>query len=234
MGTIETEVLTQQEEETTNTTTPTTQEGQAEEVAKDEPSLEKSPEQAVEEQVKTTAQANESLKNELTEKNVDVDSLLNEIKTTGTLSPKSYENLEKAGYPKALVDSYLQGQQAMNAQFTNVVHGYAGGTEEYNNITKAIQAKGNEAVESYNSLIESGNLQAIKMYIAGVKSELVARNGTSNHTVLGGQSIGGQQGYADTSEMQKAMLDPRYGVNEAYTQAVQTKLSNSTFISWNK
>ena len=58
------------------------------------------------------------------------------------------------------------------------------------------------------------------------------KHGTKNPVVMGGQPIenGASQGYSAQSEMVKAMSDPRYGRDRAYTMEVQRKTQTAKFL----
>lgn len=175
--------------------------------------------------------ADKDAKETLTDKNIDFDALSDEYVQNGNkLSDKTYESLEKAGYPKSVVDTFIAGKQALVNQFSNTIINHAGGQEAYTKLTNAIKAKGQDAVNAYNSLIDSGNISAIKMVLDGVRGDVVKKNGTNNPSVLGGVSTAQTGGYADVSAMETAMNDKRYGRDETYTLEVQNKVAKSTFI----
>jgi len=181
--------------------------------------------------------ADNDAKKTLTDKNIDFDALSDEYVNNGNkLSNKTYEDLEKAGYPKTVVDAFIAGKQALVTQFSNSIIQHAGGQEGYAKLINAIKAKGADAVSAYNALIDEGNITAIKMVLDGVKGEVstkaVQRNGTSNPTVLGGVSTATAGGYSSVDEMSNAMNDKRYGRDDSYTLDVQNKVAKSTFIKF--
>lgn len=190
-------------------------------------------EAAVEQDVKEQQQAVEDAKGVLSEKGLDYDALTKEYEEHGALSNQTYADLAKAGFSKNMVDTFIAGIEAANDRFVNAVYGYAGGEAEYQKVAQYIGSKGKADVDSFNALLETGNLSAIKMVIAGAKAEMTLRNGTVNPSVIGGAAGVQVGGYANEMEMTKAMSDPRYGVDEAYTKTVQEKLSKSAFISFN-
>lgn len=241
MSEIEVQVednLTNEETEAQETQPEETEPKGAEEGAQQEPEAggegEKTEEEAaVEQGVKEQQQAIEDAKGVLNEKGLDYDALTKEYEEHGALSNQTYADLAKAGFSKNMVDTFIAGIEAANDRFVNTVYSYAGGEAEYQKIAHYIGTKGKADVDSFNALLEAGNLSAIKMVIAGAKAEMTLRNGTANPSVIGGASGVQVGGYANEMEMTKAMSDPRYGVDEEYTKTVSAKLAKSSFISFN-
>lgn len=212
------EVQTQETEQQTQTTT--TQETQVQQ----ESEIQKS----VEDQQLTT----EKIKEDLAQRNVDFGALEDEYNQNGVLSDKSMKALADAGYPKEVVDAYLNGIEATQEKFYNTVIGYAGSEDEYAQITQFVQAQGEQAITAFNNALQGGNLGIIKMVIQGVKADMVATNGTTNQTILGqstGVSMDNSNGFTSKMQMLEAMDDIRYTKDPAYRQLVEKKILNSTF-----
>ena len=191
-------------------------------------------EAAVEQEVQEQQKAVEDAKGVLEDKGLDYEALTKEYEEHGALSNQTYADLAKAGFSKSMVDTFIAGIEASNDRFVQQVYNYAGGEAEYQKLAQYIGSKGKADVDSFNALLETGNLSAIKMVIAGAKAEMTLRNGTSNPSVLGGANEVQVGGYANEAEMVKAMSDERYGMDEDYTKAVQAKLAKSNFIQFAK
>ena len=144
------------------------------------------------------------------------------------------KKLADAGYPKAVVDTYIRGIEAANEAFVNSVYTVAGGKAEYDKLSNYIQSKGKDAVEGFNDALMNGSLSTVKMLINGFKAEMTLRNGTQKASVLGSGSPAGTSGFANEADMDKAMDDPRYGVDEEYTKQVTKRLSKSKFFSFGR
>lgn len=186
---------------------------------------------ALSKQVEDQSKADADAKQILSDKGIDFDVLAEEYTTNGNkLSNESYEKLEKAGYPKTVVDTFIAGKQALVNQFSDAIIRHAGGEQEYVKLTNAIRSKGQEAVDAYNALIETGNIPAIKMVLDSVKGANIKKLGTSNPTILGTSRPTVQQGYKNVSDMEKAMRDARYGRDDDYTLEVQNMVAKSQFI----
>lgn len=168
-------------------------------------------------------------KTTLTEKGVDYDALEAEYNEKGELSAESYETLKNAGYPKEIVDAVIAGWEAKAGNFFDAVVDNAGGSEEYNKIQQFVVGQGEGAIKAFNSIMEQGDLNICNSYIAGIKAQMVAKYGTSNPTLTGSGVTNAVQGFADQTEMVKAMSDRRYGRDANYTKEIETRVALSKF-----
>ena len=188
----------------------------------------------VEDTIKATKESVEEATKTLSEKGIDYGALTTEYEEKGALSEDTYKKLADAGYPKAVVDTYIRGIEAANEAFVNSVYTVAGGKDEYDKLSNYIQSKGKDAVEGFNDALMNGSLSTVKMLINGFKAEMTLRNGTQKASVLGSGSPAGTSGFANETDMDKAMDDPRYGVDEEYTKQVTKRLSKSKFFSFGR
>ena len=188
----------------------------------------------VEDTIKATKESVEEATKTLSEKGIDYGALTTEYEEKGALSEDTYKKLADAGYPKAVVDTYIRGIEAANEAFVNSVYTVAGGKAEYDKLSNYIQSKGKDAVEGFNDALMNGSLSTVKMLINGFKAEMTLRNGTQKASVLGSGSPTGTSGFANEADMDKAMDDPRYGVDEEYTKQVTKRLSKSKFFSFGR
>lgn len=189
---------------------------------------------AVEDTIKATKESTEEAAKTLSEKGIDYGALTTEYEEKGALSEDTYKKLADAGYPKAVVDTYIRGIEAANEAFVNSVYTVAGGKAEYDKLSNYIQSKGKDAVEGFNDALMNGSLSTVKMLINGFKAEMTLRNGTQKASVLGSGSPAGTSGFANEADMDKAMDDPRYGVDDEYTKQVTKRLSKSKFFSFGR
>lgn len=188
----------------------------------------------VEDTIKTTEKSIEEAAKTLYEKGIDYNTLTTEYEEKGALSEDTYKKLADAGYPKAVVDTYIRGVEAADEAFVNAVYTVAGSKAEYDKLSNYIQSKGDDAVEGFNDALMNGSLSTVKMLINGFKAEMTLRNGTQKASVLGSGSPAGTSGFANETDMDKAMDDPRYGVDEEYTKQVTKRLSKSKFFSFGR
>ena len=161
-----------EEQETVVETPEGAPEGDAKET-EDTPEI--SEEKALETEIKDQTKAIEDATTLLSDKGINYEALTAEYDTNGSISAESYAALEKAGFPASVVNAYIAGVEATQNKIVDAVYRYAGGQAEYKKVTAYIQAKGKEDVDSFNALIDSGNVSAIKMVIAGAKAEMQMR-----------------------------------------------------------
>jgi len=173
------------------------------------------------------------IKEGLEAKGINFDDIANEYMDQGELSEETYKALDAAGYPRALVDAYIDGVNAKSDQFVNSVMDAVGGQAEFNKIANFIRSKGEAAVDAYNAMLEGGSASAIAMFLNGQKAEMTLHSGTANRTIMGGPSKVPSGGYKNMEEMTNAMSDPRYKTDAQYRQEVAEKLRNSNFFTYN-
>lgn len=254
MGTIETTVeisdnpQEQQNVEVTNTTNEDVKEPVAPEATQNEQPQQAPAEDSAESDIDTSAEtsvekatqtfqeaskAEEEAKKALADKGLSFDDAAAEYERDGKLSERTYQDLEKAGFGRNLVDAYIAGVEARSNAVANTIMNSVGGQEAYNKIANYIASKGDSAIDAYNNLVEQGNVSAISMFLSGVQAEMTLKNGTSNRTIMGSQvSANVNSGYSSQDEMVKAMSDPRYESDMRYREEVVNKLRNSNFFTF--
>ena len=176
----------------------------------------------------TQVERDNEIKNDLAKHNIDFDALGEEYQKNGELSKESIDKLEKAGYPKAMVDAYLDGLQATTEKFVNRIYSMAGGKENYEKIIGFIKTQPESVINAYNATITQGNLNQIELALNGIKAQMKAAYGTSNPTLMGGVATSTAEGYTSMEQMTKDMADPRYQVDPKFTRSVLMKIKNAT------
>nr|DAW27393.1 MAG TPA: capsid assembly protein [Caudoviricetes sp.] len=184
----------------------------------------------VQQRIDAQTQANTDLKNDLSNKGVDWNVLEKEYTDNGELSKESLEALEKAGYPKSVVDAYINGMEAEYERLANHVVESVGGVEQFTKLQNFAKTQNADYQKMWNDTMNSGNVLAIKTMLSGIQSDMIAVQGTQKSTIMGSGSTGagsGDTGFSSKQDMIKAMSDPRYGKDKAYTHAVEQKVINS-------
>ena len=176
----------------------------------------------------TQVERDNEIKNDLAKHNIDFDALGEEYQKNGELSKESIDKLEKAGYPKAMVDAYLDGLQAATEKFVNRIYSMAGGKENYEKIIGFIKTQPESVINAYNATITQGNLNQIELALNGIKAQMKTAYGTSNPTLMGGAATSTAEGYTSMEQMTKDMADPRYQVDPKFTRSVMMKIKNAT------
>lgn len=183
----------------------------------------------VQEIVQQAQQTEADLKADLAVKGVDFASLEAEFDKTGELSADAMSKLDKAGYPKSVVDAYLNGLNASAERFVGAVQQMAGGAESYTQLGQFIQTQGEGVRNAFNATIQSGNLGQIQLAISGLKTQMTQTYGTQGRTLMAGGALSqAATGYTTTDEMVKDMSDPRYQRDAKFTAEVTRKVRFST------
>ena len=151
-----------------------------------------------------------------------------ELIETGDLSKESYESLVAKGIPQEMVERYVSGQKAEAAKAQDDLYDTVGGEETYGKVMA--WAKDNiskEEADAFDSAIDTGNIELVKMSVRGLHARYIAANGRPN--LISGDVSGGTSGsaYRSWAEVTKAMKDPRYQSDPSYQADVQNKLSLS-------
>ena len=151
-----------------------------------------------------------------------------EFHGNGELSTETYENLAGFGISKDIVNSYIAGQQALNAQRTNDIKGAANG--EYEQMGEwAVQNLPPDELEAYNGVVEGLDVNAAKMAVSGLYARF--KTGTSQpNLTMGNTSGAGVTAFSDMQAVRQAMSDPRYKAGDkAYHAEVDRRLKVSNF-----
>lgn len=202
-------------------------ESKSEDKKEDKPEDElKAVEQGIEEQKK----AEQDVKADLANKGVDYDALAKEYEENGKLSEESMKALKGAGYPESVVNAFIKGFEAQVQEYTNAVYKMAGGEAEYGRLCEFIKSLGEADVQAFNKTIDSGSLTQLSALINGYKAQMTTKYGTSNRSILGGAGSVDNRGFNSKDAMVKAMNDPRYGTDMAYTEKVQRMTMQSNFM----
>jgi Phage T7 capsid assembly protein len=158
---------------------------------------------------------------------LDMGTLSEEFAQAGKLSDASYAALEKAGIPKATVDQYIAGQQALAGARDAEGFALAGGQEQYGKMVQWALANLSEAEQSAFDTAVVGSPASMNQAITALKSKYEAANGSDPKLLGGQQGGGGSEGdtpFASRAEVTVAMRDPRYSRDPAYRAVVERRV----------
>ena len=156
----------------------------------------------------------------------------------GKLSPETIEKFSSMS-SKDLVEAYMkvqgdlpqyaaQSQQDITDAAVNEVKNYAGGEEAYQNLVDwAADNLGQKSIEAFDSIINSGSVDAIKLAVNGLKNEYQNAVGYEGTIVTGKAPQNSKDVYRSQAELVEAMSDRRYDNDPAYRQDVIAKLERS-------
>ena len=154
----------------------------------------------------------------------------------GSISDDMYDQLEGAGLARQTIDAYLDGLRAsagyanedLTSRQIDYVRESVGGKDEYEKIvTWASQNLNQEDIQSFDTLIGSGNVGAIKLAVSGLKSQYENANGYEGKMLTGKAPNTSRDVFRSQPELVEAMSDPRYDLDPAYRQDIIEKLDRS-------
>ena len=155
----------------------------------------------------------------------------------GTITEEHYTQLESAGFSRGAVDAYLQGRAVdlgltttpdINDATVSEIKTYAGGEESYNNMVQwASNNLDPSAIQAFDSIINTGSVDAIKLAVNGLKVQYENANGYEGKMVTGKPPKETKDVYRSQAELVAAMSDRRYDSDPAYRQDVISKLERS-------
>ena len=153
-----------------------------------------------------------------------------EYEQTGKLSEGTYEALENIGLPKAYVEEYIQGQEALRTVSITELHNSVGGQEEFDNmISWASESLGEGEFDVFNSMVSTGTPEQRSMAIKGLHARYSFES-NSPSLKQGTTSGNAVKPFSSTKELQRAMSDRRYSEVPAYREEVEKRLSVSSIL----
>ena len=137
-----------------------------------------------------------------------------------------------------LVKAYMEAQANAPEQSTvaadisdasvNEVKNFVGGEQSYNNIVNwASQNLDQSSIDAFDSIINTGSVEAIKLAVSGLKSQYDNVNGYEGQMLTGKAPTNTKDVYRSQAELVAAMSDSRYDDDPAYRQDVIAKLERS-------
>ena len=160
------------------------------------------------------------------------------------LSPETLEKFTSMS-SKDLVEAYMQVQGNLpqgdlldNAgdisdATVNEIKNYAGGEQSYDNMVQwASNNLDDQSVEAFDSIINTGSVDAIKLAVNGLKAQYENANGYEGTMVTGKAPAQSKDVYRSQAELVAAMNDRRYDNDPAYRQDVIAKLERSDNLSF--
>ena len=157
----------------------------------------------------------------------------------GTITEDMYQSLESAGLSRGSIDSYLAGR-AIESGYTqaqvsdisdsqvNQIKNFAGGEQAYGNLVNwASQNLDQQSIQAFDSIVNTGSIEAIQLAVSGLKSQYEAANGYEGTLYSGKAPREGGDVFRSQAELVAAMGDPRYDRDPAYRQDIINKLERS-------
>ena len=155
----------------------------------------------------------------------------------GQLSEETIESFSQMS-SQDLVNAYLeiqannpqaptQGVELSEAQ-VNSVQNACGGEANYNAVVDwAASNLTDEAINAFDSVVDSGNPMAISIAFKGLQNEYNEANGYEGRMLQGRAASSAGETFRSQAELVSAMGDPRYDTDEAYRDDILRKLDAS-------
>lgn len=173
-------------------------------------------------------QSQEDAKQAVENAGLNFDEFSTEFAQKGELSTESYAKLEKAGIPKALVDSYIQGQKALAEGYESDIKSAIGGAEKWDQVAEwATQNLSKEELIAFNKVIDSRDPAAAKLAVQGLAAKFDAANPTEGNLLSGRFNNAVGDRYESLAQMQADMSKPEYKNDPAFREKVKQKIARS-------
>lgn len=165
----------------------------------------------------------------VTDAGLDMASLSQQYAEEGALTEESYAKLAKAGIPKEMVDSYIEGQVARVEIVRTQAYALTDGAEGYQAMVGWVSANATPAeIAAYNHAVNSGVADVREVAIRGMWTKYTADTGNSGNLITNKVNTKGGSGvYESRAQMMTDMANPKYKSDPAFRSMVATKLSNS-------
>ena len=145
-----------------------------------------------------------------------------------------FSEMNSTDLVNAYVESLKNAPAAQTAEVdmtdaqVNQVQNSVGGEARYNQVvTWAADNLPASQVNAFDQLIGTGNTEAIKLAVAGLKAQYDNANGYEGRTLQGKPPRTDAEVFRSQAELVSAMSDPRYDLDPAYRSDVIQKLDRS-------
>lgn len=134
--------------------------------------------------------------------------------------------LEAGTITQDVYDVWQAGQDAIQNNFNAAVYDAAGGQEAYSDMLNwASENLDDTAIDTFNDLLEGGNLSAVKLAVSGLRAQMGDAVEPSR-SVAGGEPAS-LDVFNSWAEVHEAMGDTRYAKDPHYNRMVVEKLGRS-------
>lgn len=175
----------------------------------------------------------ESAEEAVKEAGLDLSELSAQYATDGDLSEENYAKLAKAGFDKAYVDTFIEGQKAMQEVARTQAFSVTEGADGYSAMVEWAAANSTpEDIQAYNEAVNSRDSKTREAAVKGLWASYTSDSGETGANLITSKTNSkvGDGSYQSRAEMMADMKDPRYKADEAFRSKVQGKLANSNIL----
>jgi len=160
-----------------------------------------------------------------------------EFNSKGELSPETLAQFEQMS-SKELVQAYFEyeaGLPAMDAPQSvelsqgdiNTIQNSVGGEAAYQRLVGWAAQNFSEAeIQAFDNVVDSGNVAAINLALAGLQARYTDANGYEGNMIQG-KTAAPADTFKSQAEVVRAMSDPKYDRDPAYRDEIMQKLARS-------
>lgn len=159
-----------------------------------------------------------------------------EYESQGELSAETLAEFEQMS-SKELIQAYFEYEQGLPAAESvgaelsqaeiNSIQNSVGGEAAYQRLVGwAAQNFSQSEIQAFDNVVDSGNVDAINLALAGLKARYTDANGYEG-TMLQGKAAAPADTFKSQAEVVRAMSDARYDRDPAYRDEIMQKLARS-------
>lgn len=168
------------------------------------------------------------LPKDLAEAKTSVTSAWEKMASGQELDKAQLKALEVLGIDEAKLNQIKTAFQASGELRDQKVFALAGGKDKYTQIVNWASTNLPEPQQkAFNAAVSSGDEGQIQFAVAALAAQYNAKNPPKGTKVDGKASNGSSSAFTTREEVKKAMRDPRYGKDAAYTQSVGARIAVS-------
>ena len=171
-----------------------------------------------------------------------ISSASEEFNDKGELTPETLEKFSSMS-SRDLVNAYMELQKNspdiaepvadISDASVNEVKNFAGGEQAYENMVNwASQNLDQKSIEAFDSIVNTGSVDAIKLAVSGLRTQYENANGYEGTMYTGKAPQTSKDVFRSQAELVEAMSDRRYDRDPAYRQDVIEKLERSDNLSF--
>lgn len=185
------------------------------------------------EYAEATEEERQAAQNAVEKAGLNLNDVSQEWFDNGGLKEETYTKLSEAGYPKEMVDTYIEGLTNRTVSTTDSVFETVGGEEKYDEMALWASKNYSEAeIVAYDKAVNSNNKEQVMMAVRALKAryddEVTSKQSQEPEEEVTGQGgVKATGGYDSLDEYMEDMADPRYDTNETYRNKVIAKLAKS-------
>jgi hypothetical protein len=166
---------------------------------------------------------------------LDLSTVSKEYLDQGGLTEETYTKLDAAGYPKEMVDIYIEGLTNRLNATSNAAYEVTGGQDAYGEmIDWAIANLTEDEQGAFDAAVNSNNKATVLMAVKGLKATMdAAVKANASEEPAEQISKGGKTPtttYESLDDYMADLNDPRYDTNETFRRKVMEKLDRSSIM----